>query len=350
MGGAWLNADVGLFLNAALTVAVDPRDPNHLLMGSDLGLLASTNGGRSWAQEAPALINGAVFAVAFSLDGSTVLCATPGGIYRATEGFWRQSDAPAGALPSRGIVFGEVPGRVFLLGRDKLFSSSDGGEHFARLPMNIDDDGAFETLAILRRPVEMLFAVAHGRLMVGTDGGRHWEQRAVTGTTEPVDTVTADPVAGRVWVAAANRLYVSNDSGANWQAIGTLLPQLHTTVRGIASDPTATTLVVTTHRGTYRSVDAGAHWMLEEGSLPVHLEAGPLARDPADPRILYVVYSLIPYPEVWRSALEGSNRLPRVDPLDLIGGLAVLALLSIGGMFLVTRLERRRRATVGAAQ
>jgi hypothetical protein len=218
------------------------------------------------------------------------------------------------------------------------------------LPMNIDDDGGFETLAILRRPVEMLFAVAHGRLMVGTDGGRHWEQRAVTGTTEPVDTVTADPVAGRVWVAAANRLYVSNDSGANWQAIGTLLPQLHTTVRGIASDPTATTLVVTTHRGTYRSVDAGAHWMLEEGSLPVHLEAGPLARDPADPRILYVVYSLIPYPEVWRSALEGSNRLPRVDPLDLIGGLAVLALLSIGGMFLVTRLERRRRATVGAAQ
>jgi hypothetical protein len=29
-GGTWLNADVGLFLNAALTVAVDPRDPNHL--------------------------------------------------------------------------------------------------------------------------------------------------------------------------------------------------------------------------------------------------------------------------------------------------------------------------------
>ena len=27
LGGIWLNADVGLFLNAALTVAVDPRDP-----------------------------------------------------------------------------------------------------------------------------------------------------------------------------------------------------------------------------------------------------------------------------------------------------------------------------------
>ena len=69
LGGTWLNADVGLFLNAALTVAVDPRDPAHLLIGTDLGLLGSRNGGRSWAPEAPDLIFGAVFAVAFSPDG-----------------------------------------------------------------------------------------------------------------------------------------------------------------------------------------------------------------------------------------------------------------------------------------
>ena len=82
MGGAWLNADVGLYLNAALTVAVDPRDANHLLMGTDSGLWASINGGRSWAQEAPTLISGAVFAIAFSPDGTTVLCVAPGGVYR----------------------------------------------------------------------------------------------------------------------------------------------------------------------------------------------------------------------------------------------------------------------------
>ncbi len=47
LGGTWLNADVGLFLNAALTVAVDPRDPSQLLMGTDIGLYRSSNGGRS---------------------------------------------------------------------------------------------------------------------------------------------------------------------------------------------------------------------------------------------------------------------------------------------------------------
>ena len=38
LGAAWLNADVGLFLNAALVVAVDPRNSSHLLAGTDLGI------------------------------------------------------------------------------------------------------------------------------------------------------------------------------------------------------------------------------------------------------------------------------------------------------------------------
>jgi photosystem II stability/assembly factor-like uncharacterized protein len=348
MGGSWLNADVGLFLSAALVVAVDPRDPNHLLMGSDSGLLASVNGGRSWTQEAPTLIRGAAFAVAFSPDGGIALCAAPDGIYRNADRIWRRSDAPMGATPGRGIVFGEAPGRVYLLGRDRLFNSNDGGTHFVRVASDAD---GLETLAILRGPSETLFAVAHGSLLVSRDGGQGWRERRVTSTAATVDTVIADPtVAGRVWAAAANQLHVSSDGGVSWQAIGNLLPESRTVVRGIAADPAATILVVTTHRGTYRSTDAGARWALEEGNLPVHLEAGPLARDPADPRILYVVYSLIPYPEVWRSALDGSNLLARVDPMSLIGGLALLLLLLLSGMLLVALLVRRRRDIPGAAQ
>jgi photosystem II stability/assembly factor-like uncharacterized protein len=351
MGGAWLNADVGLYLNAALTVAVDPRDPNHLLMGSDSGLWASVNGGRSWAQEAPTLISGAVFAVAFSPDGAIVLCVAPGGVYRNSDGRWGRSDAPTEATPGRGIVFDAASGRIYLLGRDRLFTSDDGGARFARVAGDADDAADLETFAILRGPPETLFAIAHGRLMVSTNGGRRWRQRPVGDTAEPVETVIPDPaVAGRVWVAAANRLHVSSDGGVNWQAIGSVLPESHTVVRGIAADPTATTLVVTTHRGTYRSTDAGAHWMLEEGNLPVHLEAGPLARDPANPSILYIVYSLVPYPEVWRSALEGSNLLARVDSMDLLGGLAFLLLLSLGSILLVVWLARQRRDIAGTAR
>ncbi|MFL5256650.1 MAG: WD40/YVTN/BNR-like repeat-containing protein [Rhodopila sp.] len=351
MGGAWLNADVGLFPSAALAAAVDPRDSNHLLMGTDAGLFASGNGGRSWTQPAPVLVAGAVFAVAFSPDGAGALCAAPGGVFRATGGVWRAADAPEGATPARTILFGAAPGRVYLLGRDRLYASDDGGARFTRVSGATDDDAGFEALAIARQPAETLFAIRHGRLVVSTDGGRRWQPRPLPVAGAPVDAVSPDPaIPGRLWAASADRLFRSEDGGGSWQAVGNPLPEPHTITRGIAADAGATMLVVTTHRGTYRSTDAGAHWMLEEGNLPIHLEAGPLARDPAAPATLYAVYSLIPYPEVWRNAVEGSNLLARADPMSLIGGAAFLLLLLLAGIALVAWLLRWRRAIPEAAR
>jgi len=74
-GGTWLRADVGLFLNVPLIVAVDPRDPSHLLAGTDLGLIVSNNGGLTWRPEARDLIFGAAFAVIFLDGGERAICA-----------------------------------------------------------------------------------------------------------------------------------------------------------------------------------------------------------------------------------------------------------------------------------
>jgi hypothetical protein len=93
----------------------------------------------------------------------------------------------------------------------------------------------------------------------------------------------------------------------------------------------------------YRSTDGGSSWELKEGTLPIHLEAGPLVRDPHDPRTLYAVYSLMPYPEVWRTAVQGGNLLARVDTLSLAGGFAFLVLLMLAAGFLVGWLQRLRR-------
>src|SRR5215471_767415 len=99
LGGTWLNADVGLFVNSALTVALDPRDPNQLLMGTDTGLLRSHNGGRSWTLEAQGLIPGPVFAVAFAPDGRSTICAGPSGIFYFHGGQWNRAETPGGAAP-----------------------------------------------------------------------------------------------------------------------------------------------------------------------------------------------------------------------------------------------------------
>jgi photosystem II stability/assembly factor-like uncharacterized protein len=345
LGGTWLNADIGLFLNAALTVAVDPRDPAHLLMGTDLGLLRSRSGGQSWTPERQTQIIGAVFALAFSPDGQTVLCAAPSGVFRFHDGEWTRADAPQDAAPARALAMGAAPGRVYLLGRRGLFRSDDGGRSYDRIATTLPAEAEITALAVATSSSEIVHAVIDGALMASEDGGETWRRRADGLGGAPIDTVVLDPSSPRrVWAAGADRVHRSDDLGLTWRAVGQPLPEPGTIVRGIAADPAARTLVVTTHRGMYRSEDGGASWALKEDNLPVHLEAGPLARDPTDARALYAVYSLMPYGEVWRTALEGSNLLARTDPVSLAGALAFLLLLIISGTLLARWLARQRAA------
>ena len=343
LGGTWLNADVGLFLSAALTVAVDPRDPNHLLMGTDIGLLVSSNGGRSWSQEAPGLISGAVFAIAFSRDGESVVCAAPTGVFRLSDGGWSRAVVPDGASPARQLAFGSAPDRIYLLGDRSLFISNDDGQSYRRLGSL--EAATIAALAVAMQPSELVFAVIDGRPLASADGGKEWHERSVGLDGDSVDTVVLDgALPNRLWAASADRIFVSDDLGMRWRPMGRPLPQPATNVRGIAADETVSTLIVTTHRGMYRSDDGGQSWILKENGLPAHLEAGPLVRDPTEARTLYAGYSLLPFPELWRSAVEGRNLLSRVDPVSLGGGFAFVALLTIGGILLVGWLERRRSA------
>jgi photosystem II stability/assembly factor-like uncharacterized protein len=345
LGEKWLNADVGLFLNAALSVAVDPRDPAHLLLGTDLGLLRSRNGGRSWAAEAPDRIFGAVFAAAFGPGGSAV-CAAQSGVFLMAGERWDEAQVPAAAIPVRALVFAQDGRRIYLVGRNRLFASDDG-RSYAALP-DPAGGGAVTALVVGAAPEtpdrEILVAVTDGRVMRSADRGRSWRPTA-PGDGPPVDTIAPDAHAPqRLWLAQADRLQVSDDLGATWRAVGRPLPQPGTIVRGIAASADAGTVVVTSQRGTWRSATGGQDWQLAESGLPAHLEAGPLARDPGDPRVLYAVYSLLPYAEMWRAAVEGGSVLTRLDPVSLLGGAAFCLLLVIGGALVVQRLARLRAA------
>ena len=350
LGATWLNADAGLFLNAALTVAVDPRDPAHLLLGTDLGVMRSQSGGRSWAPEAAGEILGAAFAVVFLADGGSAIAAAPGGVFRLRDGQWIPADAPDGAVPARAIAPGAAPDRVYLLGRSGLFTSADGGQSFTPVAGDLPDAAQITGLAVATRPAEVILALVDGALMASADAGRRWQPR-VAGLPASLDVIALDPAAPhRLWAAGADRIWRSDNLGSTWRAVGQPLPEPGTQVRGIAADPAATTFVVTTHRGMYRSADSGRSWSLKEGNLPIHLEAGPLIRDPVDARTLYAVYSLMPYSDVWRTALEGSNLLARADPVSLAGAGAFVLLLMIGGALLVRWLARQRTGRAAAGR
>jgi hypothetical protein len=88
------------FLSGAFALAISPADPNHLLLGTDSGLLRPWNAGLDWKAEAPDLVIGPAFAAAFDADGQRTLVSTASAIVRGDGQGWRTVRAPAPALLS----------------------------------------------------------------------------------------------------------------------------------------------------------------------------------------------------------------------------------------------------------
>jgi hypothetical protein len=142
----------------------------------------------------------------------------------------------------------------------------------------------------------------------------------------------------RLWAVVSGQLFRSDDRGERWQPVGRPLPELHTHVRGVAV--MGPSVLLATDRGVYRSPDGGDRWEPPSNALPAHLEAGPLVRDPLSASTVYVGFAFTPYAELWRQAAEGRSALARLDAVNLAGGAAFLALLTLGAALTLRRLGR----------
>lgn len=343
-GARWLPVNEGRFIGGALGLAISPSDPHHLLLATDSGLLRSRNGGRDWQTEAPSVLVGSVFAAVFDSDDARALASTARGLFRTEDGLtWRQASLSKEALPARALVRGTARGRAYLAGSSGFWRSNDWGESWA-----LDSDGLPEgpvsAPIIVAGPPETILAVAGGRLWTHADGARGWEPSGTGMPEGRVDTIAPDTgKPARLWAIAADQLYRSDDRGKSWRPVGRPFAEPNTSVRGIAVASVEPAIVLTTHRGLFRSADGGRSWELQEGMLPVHLEAGPLVRDPTDPRTLYAGFAITPYDETWRMAVEGGSMLGRLDALSLAGGVAFLAVMALAAAVALRGLGRYYR-------
>jgi hypothetical protein len=381
-GAAWLSADAGLFVGAALALAVSPTDADHLLYATDTRLLRSRNAGRDWTPEAPALFNGPTLALAFANDGNAAWAATPAGVFACDAQLaWRKSEVPDAALPGRALAAGAAPGHVYLLGSRGVYASADRGQRFVRVGQQDLPDAAGRALLVLDTTTETLFVVIDGRIWSSTDQGRSWaprdaglpngstpgrsqvgpapsggSERSERGDADQVEMLAADRERpDRLWAASGRQVHVSDDLGTTWRAWGQPIAQGASagvsaserasplSIRGLAAARGGAVIVVTTHKGLLRSTDSGATWTQVEGVLPVHLEAGPLLRDPHDAQTLYAGFSLVPFAELRRRAEQGTDLLSQLDPMSVAGAAAFLLLLLIGGALSARKLARTYR-------
>ena len=144
-----------------------------------------------------------------------------------------------------------------------------------------------------RERADDVYAVAGGRAWASSDAGLRWELRSdgLPASEHRRRWPSIRPIANRLWSVVADQVYRSDDQGRRWRLIGQPVPERPVVAHALTV--VDHTIVMATDRGVFRSTDDGAHWTLGSDTLPAHLDAGMLARDPLDaPTTIYAGFAV----------------------------------------------------------
>ncbi len=222
-------------LRAPHALAFDPATSGRLLAGGTNGMMASTDGGKSWAAVASNGLPAGIISL-FPAIGSSGLMAlnADGSVLQSNDGgqTWR----PAGGAPTlpRGAqAVAEVPGAppvLVVATSDGMRASSDNGETWAAangfvnglLPTNDDRDVVYAPTADQSTGPQgrvyhgLLFVATDKGLFASADDGQSWLARSLGGD---LVALAVDPQRPTSLIAmnAQGQLFRSQDAGVTWE-------------------------------------------------------------------------------------------------------------------------------------
>ena len=338
-GATWTPINPGIFASGVLALAVSPRDPNHLLLATDSGVWRSRNGGRDWDVEAPNVLAGPAFAVAFDADGQRALVAGASTVFRNDGDRWRPVRTPAGAAPARALIASAAPGRVYLAGRSGLYRSDDNGGSWANAGLARESDPVNGLIAPSGHPDEVHGLVA-GSVWSSSDGARTWQPRAGEAPASGFEALGFDAMTPtRLWAVGAGQVFRSDRSGERWNPVGRPLPETRAIVFtvGVSGE----VILVGTDRGMFRSADGGERWELMKDGLPAHLAARVLVTEPRSPDTIYAGFALTSYEMLQTLAPPGGSASARFDLGLRVGAFGLVVLLALGVLAAARQLLRK---------
>lgn len=217
-------------------LAADPNRPGRLYCGtSDHGLWVSDDAGESWRDVGSDITERRITAVTVAAGEAT---------------------------RDRGVVYvGTEPSYVY--------RSEDGGDHCERLDglNSLPSASAWsfpprpETHHVRwiepdpHRPSRLFACIEAGALVRSDDGGRTWIDRVPGGPYDTHTLATHPTAAGRLYSAAGDGYFESEDSGASWRQLETGLR--HHYLFGVAVDPAdPDTVVVSAAPGPFVAYNA----------------------------------------------------------------------------------------------
>lgn len=232
-------------------LAVHPADASVVLFGSHRGMLVSRDGGRTWTPIGP---TGDAMGIAMPAGSKTAYAAGHDVFFRSDDGGQTWSKQRP-ALPGTDIhgfaASAATPGRfyAFVVGHG-LFRSDDGGSTWAGLGTM---PGSTMSMTVAAGPGgDILFASTMEGVQRSRDGGTTWERVPELGGAY------VNASGARVYAAAGTRVLVSSDGGMRWEQRA--FPNGKAALVAPAANDPETVYVLAEGFGVWRSTDGGRSW------------------------------------------------------------------------------------------
>ena len=266
------------------SLAYDPGDPNHILLGTSAAqLFESRDGGHTWAPfahlgDSDDLV---IDHVVFDPTNTKVIYAAGWGLYRDDEGgVFRSDDGGAtwqelkGAHGKsiRALAMAPSDHNTLVIGAlDGVFWSRDAGATWKRMtPENpeVTDHYSvmrnFVSVAIDPENPEVVYAGTRHLAWKTSDGGKNWHS-IHDGMLDDSDvfSIIVDPkTPSRVYASACSGIYKS-DNGADLFHRVQGMPHSAIRTRVLKQDPVRSSIVYAgTTGGLWKTADGGAKWSL----------------------------------------------------------------------------------------
>lgn len=260
-----------------LSMAFDPQNPGRFYLATErTGLFKTDDGGKSLLQINDGFVHRRALDWSGSLDAvylNVVQDGSAGGVFRSIDRgrTWLQTNAANQALAEQLTSIAACPSQsklVFAGGSGRLMRSEDGGKTFKSLKL----PGPLNGLACVSgtpagRPV-VLAATRNGPFR-SIDLGATWS--AIRLTTAPIQHNalgfhTSPNAPSRLLVRTTQALYLSEDAGLAWRALNVLFPVGSIYDFALTGGP-GTPMLAATPQGLYVSEDNGKTWMRRRGGL-----------------------------------------------------------------------------------
>jgi uncharacterized repeat protein (TIGR01451 family) len=318
-GATWYDVTGNNISGQLLTVAVDPAQSVHVLLGGLNGLVGTTTSGNQWSTQTAGIYSTTILGLTADPAADRIYAnVSSSGVYYSSAG--AATTQAANNFGSGGLVQLSLqptlnvtailaqPGRLSASLWNGLARSADGGATWSLVPIAPSGtSNQMYSLASWPGNSQTILAASSTTLYRTTDGGDLWAEAtnglpsgAVVGSlvSAPSDSVTAYALVGGLSTSGSGAnsgsgVYKTADAGATWSLVNADIASDQ--IDRLAVDPTNPLVVyAATESGLLKSIDGGSTWNALTWNASVS-QGYPdvIAIDPKHPNILYAAREFI---------------------------------------------------------